>query len=66
MADSNAVVDVGRPIPVNRFGWAIRLGWQFATRAGNTKSELVNLRFPLAGLACSVAILFIALSVVNG
>ena len=66
VADSNAVVDVGRPIPVNRFGWAIRLGWQFATRAGNTKSELVNLRFPLAGLACSVAILFIALSVVNG
>ena len=66
VADSDAVVDVGRPIPVNRFGWAIRLGWRFATRAGNAKPGIVNLRFPLAGLACSVAILFIALSVVNG
>jgi len=66
VASSDVEVDLGRPIPVNRFGWAIRLGWRFATRAGNAKPELVNLRFPLAGLACSVAILFIALSVVNG
>ena len=33
---------------------------------GNAKPRIVNLRFSLAGLACSVAILFIALSVVNG
>ena len=66
VATSDAVADEGRPIQVNRFGWAIRLGWRFATRAGNAKPRIVNLRFPLVGLACSVAILFIALSVVNG
>ena len=66
VANSDAVVDVVRSIPVNRFGWAIRLGWRFAIRAGNAKPRIVNLRFSLAGLACSVAILFIALSVVNG
>ena len=49
-----------------RFGWAIRLGWAFATRSGDFQSQLVSLRFPLIGLACSVAILLITLSVVNG
>ena len=37
-----------------RFGWAISLGWAFATRSGDFQSQLVSLRFPLIGLACSV------------
>ena len=64
--DNSALPGTHFPAQVVRFGWAVRLGWRFATRADNGKPQLVNLRLPLAGLACSVAILLIALSVVNG
>ena len=65
LATSDAVVDEGRPIQVNRFGWAIRLGWRFQLR---WQCQTTDRQSPIliGWIGNSVAILFIALSVVNG